>query len=111
MSGRDRLRLPPHTARHAGRDADTGPDYTDEPARAETPGGSRWGDGSLSSRRASARWRYGPDPVGCSWRASADLLGPHTSPPSSPAPNAGGCPSIAWMNMNKREARTLAIHS
>ena len=21
------------------------------------------------------------------------------------------CPSIAWMNMNKREARTLAIHS
>jgi hypothetical protein len=25
--------------------------------------------------------------------------------------NIWWCPSIAWMNLNKREARTLAIHS
>jgi len=45
VSGLCLLRLPPHTARHAGRDADTGPGCTDEPARAETPVGSLWGDG------------------------------------------------------------------
>src|SRR6516162_9129859 len=38
---------------------------------------------SLSSRRASARWRYGLGLTACSSQASADLPGPHTSPPSS----------------------------
>ena len=39
------LQLPPHTARHAGRDAGRAPGCTDGPARVETPVGSLWGDG------------------------------------------------------------------
>src|SRR3989441_12437983 len=76
-----RLPLPHHTGRHAEPDADTGPGCTDGPARAETPVGSLWGDGNLSSRRASARWRYVLGLTACWSPASADLQGLHTSPP------------------------------
>jgi len=84
VSGLCLLRLPPHTAQHAGRDADTARGCTGEPGPSETLVGCHPDDGKPSSSRVSDRWRDALDRAGCWSLASGGLRAPHTSLPCCP---------------------------